>query len=173
MANVFPSPIIRINPFSHKSKTTSSDCKNLRDFYSKFGISITRFWHGTSKCAWKQGDGNIATVYWLSPVILPMFELIQSKARHSCKSVWRLMGLIAVVIPMDLPNMRLFQWWVESWGVGPCWHSQHSNRWHCYLRNNSSFWLWVLLWVESVTEDDYDRCLRSPSLWSLMISRVT
>ncbi|MGL5979379.1 MAG: hypothetical protein ACRCZY_00590, partial [Phocaeicola sp.] len=27
--NAFPSPIIRINPFSHKSKTTSSERKNI------------------------------------------------------------------------------------------------------------------------------------------------
>ncbi len=27
--NAFPSPIIRINPFSHKSKTTSSERKNF------------------------------------------------------------------------------------------------------------------------------------------------
>ncbi len=64
--NAFPSPIIRINPFSHKSKTTSSERKKLfcelRDFYSKFGISITRFSCYTSKCALKQGDGNPASV---------------------------------------------------------------------------------------------------------------
>ncbi len=27
--NAFPSPIIRINPFSHKSKSTSSECKTV------------------------------------------------------------------------------------------------------------------------------------------------
>lgn len=32
-----------------------------------------------------------------------------------------------MVIPLGLLNVRLFQWWVESWGVGPCWHSQRTN----------------------------------------------
>ncbi len=49
--NAFPSPIIRMNPFSHttlsKSKTTSSERKKnllrIKVFYSKFGISITCF----------------------------------------------------------------------------------------------------------------------------------
>ncbi len=46
-----------LNSFLHKTKTTS-----IRDFiFSKFGISITRFWCDTSKLALKQGDGNIAT----------------------------------------------------------------------------------------------------------------
>ncbi len=43
--NAFPSPMIRMNPFS---KTT------------KCGISITRFSYDTLKCALKQGDGNPA-----------------------------------------------------------------------------------------------------------------
>ncbi len=43
-ANVFPFSIIRINLISHKSKNTSSERKILfANFYSKFGISITRF----------------------------------------------------------------------------------------------------------------------------------
>ncbi len=62
----FPFSIIHINPFLYKSKTTSSERKNffceLRHFYSKFGVSITRFWCNTLKCTLKQGDGNIAIV---------------------------------------------------------------------------------------------------------------
>ncbi len=61
--NAFPSPIIRINVFSHKSKTT------LRDFYFKFGISMTHFFCDTSKCALKQGDGNIAIDYLYTNVM--------------------------------------------------------------------------------------------------------
>lgn len=37
----------------------------------------------------------------------------------------RLLGLLAVASPMvalGLSHMRLFQWWVNSWGVCPCWH---------------------------------------------------
>ncbi len=58
-ANAFPSPIICINPFSQKTKSISSERTFF--FLSKFGVSITRFWCNTSKCALKQGDGNI---YW-------------------------------------------------------------------------------------------------------------
>ncbi len=56
---------MRINPFSHKSKTMSSERKNyfceLRDFYYKFAVSITRFSCDTSKCTLKQGDVNPAS----------------------------------------------------------------------------------------------------------------
>ncbi len=38
--NAFPSPIIHINPFSHKSKNTSSQRVNL---FCILGVSITRF----------------------------------------------------------------------------------------------------------------------------------
>ncbi len=38
--NAFPSPIIHINPFSHKSKNTSSERVNL---FCILGVSITRF----------------------------------------------------------------------------------------------------------------------------------
>ncbi len=60
--NAFPSPITRINPFSHKSKTTSSD----RNFFLQikgFLFEIWRFHHSfdISKCALKQGDGNPAS----------------------------------------------------------------------------------------------------------------
>ncbi len=55
LQNACPSPIIHINPFSHKSKTTSSEHKyffvNEGIFF--FGISITRFSCNTSKCALK------------------------------------------------------------------------------------------------------------------------
>ncbi len=62
----FLSPIIRINPFSHKSKTTSSERKKLfyelRDFYSKFGVSISHFSVDTSKFTLKQSDGNSSSI---------------------------------------------------------------------------------------------------------------
>ncbi len=55
--NALPSPIIRLNTFSHETKTTSSERKNL---FVNFEI-----WHfqtlNTSKCALKQGDGSIAS----------------------------------------------------------------------------------------------------------------
>lgn len=43
-ANVFPSPLIRMNPFSHKSKTTSSERKLLFfcDFKG-FSFEVCRF----------------------------------------------------------------------------------------------------------------------------------
>ncbi len=67
--NAFPSPIIHINPFSHKSKPPQASVKKispkLRYFYSKCGVSITRFSCDTSKRALKQDDGNIAIVFIL------------------------------------------------------------------------------------------------------------
>ncbi len=47
----------------------------IKFFFSKFGISITHFWCDTSKCALKQGDGNIATV-------------LQSLAPTPIKHIW-------------------------------------------------------------------------------------
>ncbi len=71
--NAFPSPIIRINPFSHKSKPPQASVKKkspkLRHFYSKCGVSITRFSCDTSKRALKQDDGNIAIVFILEVTI--------------------------------------------------------------------------------------------------------
>ncbi len=39
---MFPSPIIRIDPFSHKSKTTSSERKN---FFAKIKGFLFEIWH--------------------------------------------------------------------------------------------------------------------------------
>ncbi len=62
--NEFLSSIIRINTSSHKSQNQLKWAQKLfcelRDFYSKFGISITRLSCDTSKCALKQVDGNPA-----------------------------------------------------------------------------------------------------------------
>ncbi len=65
--NAFPSPIIRINPFSHESKTTSSERKMLL-LIKEFVFEIwrfTRFSCDISKCASKQGDGNPAFVRYI------------------------------------------------------------------------------------------------------------
>ncbi len=58
LQNAFPFPIIRINTFSqdknHLKRAYIFLCE-LRDLYSKFGISITRFSCDTWKCALKTG----------------------------------------------------------------------------------------------------------------------
>ncbi len=81
-ANVFPSPIICINYFSHKSKPTSSERKfflRSRDFFSETLHFQCLFLMRCFKMRIKKGDRNIAT-----ECLLGLHDKSQSILGKSC-----------------------------------------------------------------------------------------